>query len=192
MNSSSDFDETSVARIASLVVSRIEYRLVQSLGVILIVLLSMLGAGTASQAQDEADFEGDKTGTNPINFTFDFRVYNEYIWLNTPGDSTRNVTTLEYRQPFLGGKWQFRTRIRATGTDIDINDDGISELDSYGLGEVDFRFLTVPYLNMEKRFALAVGLETFLPTGNAIVGSETLSFGPQVFGVFTQGFHRFP
>ena len=32
--------------------------------------------------------------------------------------------------------------------------------------------------------AIAVGLETFLPTGNRIVGSERLSFGPQVFGVF--------
>jgi hypothetical protein len=32
--------------------------------------------------------------------------------------------------------------------------------------------------------AVAVGLETFLPTGKNAVGSQRASFGPQVFGVF--------
>lgn len=51
--------------------------------------------------------------------------------------------------------------------------------------EVDFRFLTVPIMNMKKKFALAVGFETFLPTAQEpALGSQRLSFGPQVFAVF--------
>jgi hypothetical protein len=42
-------------------------------------------------------FEKDKTGTNPINFTNDARLYNEYRWLNTEGDGSQNLVTAEYR-----------------------------------------------------------------------------------------------
>jgi hypothetical protein len=141
-----------------------------------------------AKAAAKAAIKKDKTGTNPINFTHDMRVYNEFIWLNTEGDGEQNVTTLEYRTPILEGKWQFRTRIRGVWVEADLNDDGIDDLDSSGLGEVDFRFLTVPYLNMKKKVALAVGFETFLPTGNSTVGSQRLSIGPQVFGVFFMPF----
>jgi hypothetical protein len=128
--------------------------------------------------------DGDKTGTNPVNFTNDFRVYNEYLWLNTPGDSVQNVTTMEYRTPFADGKWQFRTRVRGVSLNSDLNDDGIDEIDDSGLGDIDFRFLTVPYLNMAKRQAFAVGLETFLPTASEeALGSERISLGPQIFAV---------
>lgn len=48
-------------------------------------------------AKDAPDFSGDQTGTNPINFTFDARLYNEYQWLNTEGDGNQNITTFEYR-----------------------------------------------------------------------------------------------
>ena len=147
-------------------------------------VLTVVGLSISAHAQEQADMKKDKTGTNPINFTFDLRVYNEYLWLNTAGDGNQNVTTLEYRQPFLEGKYQFRTRIRGVGIEADLNNDGIDDRDSSGLGEVDFRFLTVPYVNMKARQAVAVGFETFLPTGNAVVGSERLSFGPQVFAVF--------
>jgi hypothetical protein len=142
------------------------------------------------QTKDDAkaSMKKDNTGTNPINFKHEIRVYDEFIWLNTEGDGESNVTTLEYRTPILEGKWQFRTRIRGVWTQADLNDDGIDDLDSSGLGEVDFRFLTVPYVNMKKKVAIAFGLETFLPTGNETVGSQRLSFGPQVFGVFFMPF----
>jgi len=149
------------------------------------VLLTILMA-TGGYAQEDA--KADKTGTNPINFTNDMRVYNEFIWLNTAGDGQQNVTTFEYRMPILEGKFQFRTRIRGVWTAADLNDDGIDDLDSSGLGEVDFRFLTVPYLNMKKKVAMAIGFEMFLPTGNRTVGSQRLSIGPQVFGVFFEPF----
>ena len=145
-----------------------------------IVALGMLLLPQMSYAADKSD----KTGTNPVNFTHDFRVYNEHLWLNTPGDSSQNITTMEYRQPFAKGKWQFRARIRYTSLNMDLNDDGHDEVNEDGLGEVDFRVLTVPYLDMPNRFALAAGFETFLPTAEEGLGSQRLSFGPQVFAVF--------
>lgn len=150
----------------------------------LTLLFLALCVPLSASSEEPTDFSGDKTGTNPVNFTFDARIYNEYLWLNTEGDGDRNVTTFEYRQPILNATWQFRTRVRLGHVKADLNDDGHDDLDSFGLGEVDFRFLTVPYMNMEKRVALAVGFETFLPTGNDAVGSERASFGPQLFGVW--------
>ena len=129
----------------------------------------------------KAAVEADKTGTNPINFTHDLRFYNEFIWLNTEGNSYQNVTTLEYRQPFASDKWQFRTRIRGTGIELDLNDDGADDFKEWGLGEIDFRLLTVPWLDMKRLQAIALGLETFLPTAEDGLGSKRLTFGPQIF-----------
>ena len=41
-----------------------------------------------------ADGSSDKAGTNPVNFTHDVRLYNEFLWLNTKGDGEQNITTL--------------------------------------------------------------------------------------------------
>ena len=148
-----------------------------------LVVFAVIGA--EARAQEKPDFKGDQTGTNPINFTFDARVYNEFVWLNTAGDGHQNLTTLEYRQPFADGKFQFRTRIRTNWIEADVNGDGIDDVDEFGLGDVDIRILTVPYLNMKKRTAVALGFETFLPTPtDKTLGSQRLSFGPQIFGVF--------
>jgi len=160
-------------------------------------IFSLIGAlifiHSTAHAQDtgklaeepKVGMKADKTGANPINFTHDLRLYNEYIWLNTAGDGYQNITTLEYRQPIFGGKWQFRTRIRGVSIEADLNNDGIDDVDEGGLGELAFRLLTVPIMNMKKKFALAVGFETFLPTAQEpALGSQRLSFGPQVFAVF--------
>jgi hypothetical protein len=165
-----------------------------------VVLTSLLVAGwmsTSALAQDEMSLErgpeddakaalkADKTGTNPINFTYDARIYNEFQWLNTDGDGEQNITTFEFRTPFADGRWQFRLRARYNSIEADLNDDGSDDVDEDGLGDFDFRFLTVPYMNMQKRRALAVGFETFLDTASEDeLGSGATSFGPQVFGVF--------
>ncbi len=143
----------------------------------------------SAQAEDsgspKAAMKRDKTGTNPINFTHDLRLYNEYQFLNTPGESSQNITTMEFKTPFSSGKWQLRIRGRAQFLNKDVNDDGIDEVTDGGAGDFDFRILTVPILNMKNKFALAVGLETFLPTATEdSLGSGALSFGPQVFAVF--------
>ena len=151
------------------------------------VLLIIGLAATGVQAQDDA--KADKTGTNPVNFTHDLRVYNEYLFLNTAGDGDQNITTLEYRTPFADGKWQFRARLRTASIEADLNDDGVDDVDESGIGDFDFRFLTVPIMNMKKKFALAVGFETFLPTATEdSLGQGALSFGPQVFAVFFEPF----
>jgi hypothetical protein len=150
------------------------------------LLPSALAQSTAkSSGGPKAAFKGDKTGTNPINFTHDLRVYNEYQFLNTPGDGSQNITTLEFRTPFSDGKYQFRFRARGQELKVDANDDGFDEISDGGLGDFDFRFLAVPYMDMKKKFAVAVGFETFLPSATEdSLGSGALSFGPQVFGVF--------
>jgi hypothetical protein len=145
----------------------------------------------SAQAQDDAKaaMKGDKTGTNPINFTHDVRLYNEFLWLNTKGDGEQNITTFEFRTPFADGKWQFRARVRYASIKADVNDDGVDDLDESGLGDIDFRFLTVPYLDMSKRLALAVGFETFLDTASEdALGTGTTSLGPQAFLVFLAPF----
>ena len=84
---------------------------------ILIAILS-LASISSLWARDPERGGGDKTGTNPINFTNDLRVYNEYQWLDTGSDLWANFTTLEFRTPFAHGKWQFRTRLRASALDV--------------------------------------------------------------------------
>lgn len=153
---------------------------------------SMVALPSLHAAEVKATESSDKTGTNPINFTFDARLYNEYQWLNTAGDGWQNLTTFEFRVPFAGGKWQFRTRLRSAALEADLNDDGIDDVDEWGFGDMDFRILTVPYLDMSRKMAIATGLEVFLPTASEdALGSNALSLGPQVFAVFFKPFGGF-
>ena len=154
-----------------------------ALSAVFAALLIIALASTSVRAQD--DKKADKTGTNPINFTNDLRVYNEYLFLNTAGDGNQNITTFEFRTPFAGGKWQFRARARVASIEADLNGDGIDDIDDGGIGDFDFRFLTVPIVDMKKKFALALGIETSLPTATEVsLGTGALTFGPQVFAVF--------
>ncbi len=133
----------------------------------------------------KTEFKQDKSGTNPINFTYDARLYNEYQWLNTLGKGSQNITTLEFRAPFASRKWQFRVRARYNMFTADFDGDGRDDVDESGFGDIDFRFLTIPYLNLEKKFAIAAGLETFLNTASDdTLGSGATSFGPQLFAAF--------
>jgi hypothetical protein len=146
---------------------------------------------TGAQAQGDANaaataaMKKDSTGTNPINFTHDLRIFHEYQFLNTPGDGDQQITTTEFRLPFSDGKWQFRMRGRGQQLNLDTNNDGIDEVSEGGTGDFDFRILTVPIVDMKNKFALAAGFETFLPTASEDeLGSGVLSFGPQLFAVF--------
>lgn len=128
------------------------------------------------------EIQKDQTGTNPINFTNDLRVYYNYSELNTKGDGKLGTTTMQYRTPFAGGKWQFQLKMPYVNREIDLTGNGVNDIDDSGIGDVSMRFLTVPILKMEKKFALAVGLEIGFDTANNSNGSTTL--GPQVFAVF--------
>ena len=159
------------------------------------ILAGLLIAGwvsTSALAQDEAEaaakedvkakFEKDKTGTNPANFTFDARLYNEYQWLNTAGDGGQNITTFEFRAPFADGKWQFRSKLRAVDLKADFNDDGTDDVDDFGFGDIDVRFMTIPYINMQKKLAVALGVEFFLNTASEdSLGAGAWTVAPLVF-----------
>ena len=138
-------------------------------------------------AQEEATNKNDKTGTNPVNFQRDFRVYNEFTSLNTAGDGTQNVTTFEFRTPFAKGKWQWRIRARLSSLTADLNNDGIDDVDESGMGDTDIRFFTVPWFKGANAFAF--GLEVFFDTASEdALGSGATSLGPQVFyGRFFRG-----
>jgi len=115
------------------------------------------------------------------------RIYNEYLWLNTDGDGNQNLTTLEYRTPFAGGKWQLRVRAPYNMTKADFNGDGIDDIDDGGLGDINFRLMTVPYLKGANAIALA--MEVFLNTASEdSLGAGTTSLAPVVFyGQFFRG-----
>jgi hypothetical protein len=138
-------------------------------------------------AKEAATDKNDKTGTNPINFQHDVRIYNEYLWLNTAGDGNQNLTTFEFRTPFAGGKWQFRTRIPYNQVTADVNGDGIDDIDDSGLGDINFRLMTVPFLKGQNAMALA--LEVFLDTASEdSLGAGTTSLAPVIFyGHFFRG-----
>ena len=148
-----------------------------------VVFLVAVFLSTCALAQElenaKAAAKADKTGTNPINFQNELRIYNEYLWLNTDGDGNQNMTTLEFRAPFLEGKWQWRVRARYNAIAADLNNDGSDDIDESGFGDLDMRFLTVPYMNLEKKMAFATGLELFLDTASEdALGSGAWSLGP--------------
>ncbi|MGD8530581.1 MAG: hypothetical protein PVG97_06340, partial [Syntrophobacterales bacterium] len=160
-----------------------------SIFLMLVFSIGVVSFDVLAQEDPQSDMKADKTGTNPINFTFDARIYNEYQWLNTDGDGNQNITTLEFRAPLVDGKLQFRVKARHLDIKADLNDDGSDDLDDSGFGDTDIRFLTVPYLDMAKKRAIAVGLEVFLDTASEdILGSGATSLGPQVFCVFFKPF----
>lgn len=148
--------------------------------VILVFFLFLVGPAMAQEAEEK-----DNTGTNPINFTNDLRIYHNYSKLNTLGDGKTNTTTMEFSTPFADGKWQFRMMVPYTYKEADTTGNGVNNIDDEGLGNVSIRFVNVPYSNREKKFALATGLEVFFDTANdpSIAGNST-SLGPQVFAVF--------
>jgi len=144
-------------------------------------------APEAGAAEAAVTDKNDKSGTNPINFQRDIRIYNEYTWLNTEGDGNQNVTTLEYRTPFASGKWQLRARLPYSITTADFNGDGIDDVDDNGLGDVNIRLMTVPW--MKGKNAVALALEVFFDTASEdSLGAGATSLAPVVFfGHFFQG-----
>jgi len=153
-----------------------------------IFALSLLSPAVAQEdeasAEAAATDESDKTGTNPINFQRDFRIYNEYLWL----DGNQNLATLEYRTPLPGGKWQFRTRVPfITSLRADVDGDGIDDIKDSGFGDINFRLMTVPFFKGAN--AIALGMDVFLDTASEdVLGAGTTSLAPVIFwGHFFRG-----
>ena len=86
----------------------------------MLVLVSLAGTVNAQENQKK-----DNTGTNPINFSNDFRISYNRADLNTKGDGSASNVILEYKYP-ISEKWQFRTRLRSTSKKIDLTNYALS------------------------------------------------------------------
>ncbi len=150
-------------------------------------------------AQDEAK-KKDNTGTNPINFTYDYRLYTEMQhFADDGGSQIRGV--MELRAPLgrdmanvLGkeaGRWQdlgsrFALRFRAYYNDLTLNDPN-APLGSYsvsGIGDMDARLLWLAHAT--GKWGFAPGLEVFFDTSSPeILGSGSTILAPVAFlGLF--------
>ena len=139
----------------------------------------LVSALMAAPSFAQGDAKADKSGTNPINFTNDLRLYYEYQNLSAGGEV--HIGTFEGRTPALDGKLQLRVRVPFKSLDIDSGPISSSES---GLGDINVRVLAVPFLNPKSGTALAVGIEAFFPTASEdILGEGKFSLGPQIFGV---------
>jgi hypothetical protein len=140
----------------------------------------------------------DNTGTNPVNFTYDFRLYAEMQSLPID-DSSLIINTVEFRWPFgrdvanlkgvgagspyfdMGSRLGMRLRARYSNLSVDLPGSGTNSVS--GIGDLDARLLYLPYVG--KKTILAVGLEAFFDTAtNDVLGSGKTSLGPTVIGVF--------
>ena len=158
------------------------------------VLAGLVAAGLALPVQAQED----NTGTNPVNFTYDFRLYAEMASLPID-DSSLITNTVELRWPFgrdvanlkgvgagslyhdLGSR--FGTRVRARYSNLSVDVPGSNTYTVSGIGDMDARLLYLPYIG--KKTILAVGLEGFFATAtNDALGSGRTSLGPTVIGVF--------
>ncbi len=63
---------------------------------LIVLLILMLAVPAAVGAQEK---KKDNTGTNPMNFTYDFRMYTEMAGLDDPSGSLV-TNTAEFRFPF--------------------------------------------------------------------------------------------
>jgi hypothetical protein len=142
-------------------------------------VLALFSTSGIAEEEMKAALKKDKTGTNPINFQRDLRVYYQYQFLNTAGVGSQNLSTVEFRTPFADGKWQFRMRARYNKVTADVNDDSIDDISESGVGDTDIRFLTVPILDIANKQAWAFGLEVFFDTASEdVLGFKNGLFAP--------------
>lgn len=137
-------------------------------------LMFCLLLATAAQAQQGGKAKADDSGTNPINFTNDFRIWNETQDLQ--GENTFSKMTFEYRFP-LGKTWAGRFRGFIPTLNL------ANGQSFHGLGDVDVRVIHVPLV--KKKWAVALGLEATLNSATQKqLGSGKTTLGPQAFLVF--------
>ena len=154
-----------------------------------------------SPTQGFAQGEKDNTGTNPANFSYDFRLITEIAELKDDGGSLLKHTA-EFRWPlgrdianirgdeegslFYDMGKMFSLRFRANYQNLSLDNPsndpfGTSEVS--GIGDLDARLLAIAYAS--KRVVIAPGLEAFFDTAsNDALGSGKHALGPVIFAVF--------
>jgi hypothetical protein len=159
------------------------------------VQLVSLAGPAAAVAQEAQEQDKDNTGTNPVNFTYDFRFITEMQGLRDDGGSLLK-NTVEFRAP-LGqdlanlkggeGGWysnlgnRFSLRFRGYYQSLSVGNP--SEAQVSGIGDFDARLLAIAYAS--PKFILAPGLEAFFNTASDdALGSGKNALAPVVFAVF--------
>jgi hypothetical protein len=152
-----------------------------------VLIISALLLMSATLASAEAE-PADNTGTNPANFTYDFRASAEYQSL-PGGDNSNRLTTFEMRWP-LGANiglekpgQRFQLRFKVPMVDLSLEDPEGGTSNRSGIGDINARLLWLAHMN--KKFVLATGLEVFFDTAtDESLGQGKTALGPQVFAVF--------
>ena len=164
-----------------------------------ILTLFLLVAIAATAFAQEEEKEKDNTGTNPVNFTYDARFYNEWAALDIDdGDGALITNTFEIRLPFgrdlasvakldnehliyrMGQMFGARMRFRQKNLNISTED---MNTNISGIGDIDARLLTV--IPVSKKFMVAPGFEaTFNSATHDAMGYGKTVLTPMVFGVF--------
>jgi hypothetical protein len=161
------------------------------------LLLFVLAGPMPVVAQEDKD--KDKTGTNPVNFTYDFRLISEMQEFQGGGGS-QVINTVEFRWPlgrdianlkgpegrdsiFYNMGTRIGMRVRARTQTKSLNNTGPAPFGTSevsGIGDFDMRILGLAYGSA--KVLVAVGLEAFFDTAsNPALGSGNTSLGPQVF-----------
>ena len=122
--------------------------------------------------------EKDNSGTNPVNFTNDFRMWMEIDMLQ--GDNSYIKQAFEYRTPLSK---TVAARFRGYKIDLSLGRGSTTT----GFGDMDVRVIWVA--NVNQKGALAFGLEaTFNTATHPFLGTGKTTLGPQAFKVFFQPF----
>ena len=165
----------------------------------ILALFVLVAIATTAFAQEEEapkkaeePKKKDNSGTNPINFTYDFRIVQEMQQFKDDGGS-QNKSYLEFRAPMgrdianvtgqeagalidLGTRWA--VRLRGYYNTVNFNDAANTTVS--GIGDFDARILTVAHAT--SKFAIAPGLEAFFNTAsNDVIGSGSTTLAPVVF-----------
>jgi hypothetical protein len=162
----------------------------KNLTFLLVTVLLLAASSTFAQEKKK-----DNTGTNPINFTYDYRLITEMRHLaHDAGSFVKNY--MEFRAPlgrdlskFLGeeqgGYWgslgsRFALRFRAYYNTLSLNTPEGGVNTAAGIGDMDARFMWVAHIT--NKWGIAPGLEAFFNTASPdVLGSGSTVLAPTLF-----------
>ncbi len=152
--------------------------------------------------KEEETKKKDNSGTNPVNFTYDFRIIQEMQQFKDDGGS-QNKSYMEFRAPMgrdianvtgqeagslvdMGSR--FAVRLRGYYNTVNFNDAANTTVS--GIGDFDARIISVAHAT--SKFAIAPGLEAFFNTAsNDVIGSGSTTLAPVVYFGFFKLFGKY-
>jgi hypothetical protein len=127
------------------------------------------GASTTSTKASPEDSQ-DKSGTDPTKFLRTLGARNEYQRLTN--DSSYNLTTFTYIEPFAEGRMNVRFKAPLVYTDATGDDD-------FGVGDLSIRYNWLPIVDKDKGILVSAELIGDTATDD-VLGRGKWIFGPSV------------